>query len=423
MRQIITKGLYILLVEMIATYLIVTPVYALVSTTGYARVATSTALAVYQGAQRTAFTNAVAVSMAATTPVSVAVRLVTGPVGWASLGVSAAVTVAAMYYSASDITTQKTAALAAAPPLKVLSNGSGVQVPSTTPTLAVYYGPSSCVHPCAVGGVQYFYLDTAQPPTGCVLTAGGSNYTNPSWPGWQVSDSTISGACRTTYLHTSNGANGSQEIGFVPPSSLTLGEYESYTNTLPSTDPKSIEKHTVPVGEGVTPTAATNVTTLPATPAELPTTVKPAASVLPTDAVINPNAPASSAPQPVVTPATTTTTTTTTTTNPNGSVTKTDTTDPGSFSCQTGTHDVRTFGTVLQDHINVWQGSGLLSALNVLKTLTWPTTPPAYTLTSPTWGTHTIDFAPWAGMLTALRTIIIALASFVAYRIVFVGSK
>lgn len=78
---------------------------------------------------------------------------------------------------------------------------------------------------------------------------------------------------------------------------------------------------------------------------------------------------------------------------------------------------------MLQDHINVWQGSGLLSALNVLKTLTWPTTPPAYTLTSPTWGTHTIDFAPWAGMLTALRTIIIALASFVAYRIVFVGSK
>ncbi|MEO5955990.1 MAG: virulence factor TspB C-terminal domain-related protein [Nitrospiraceae bacterium] len=73
--------------------------------------------------------------------------------------------------------------------------------------------------------------------------------------------------------------------------------------------------------------------------------------------------------------------------------------------------------------MNLWQGSGLLSALNVLKTLTWPTTPPVYTLTSSTWGTYTIDFGPWAGMLTAIRSLIIAMASFVAYRIVFVGSK
>lgn len=415
------KIVYLGLVEVLAFSLVVTPVYAIVSTTGYARVATSTAVAVYQGAQRSAFANAVAVSMAAATPVSVAVRLVSGPVGWASLGVPVALTVASMYYSAADISTQKTAALAAAPPLKVLSNGTGVQVPATTPTLAVYYGPSSCVHPCAVGGVQYFYLDTAQPPTGCVLTAGGSNYTNPSWPGWQVSDSTISGACRTTYLHTSNGANGAEEVGFVPPSSLTLGDYESYTTALPASDVKSIEKHTTPVGDGVTPVTATNVTTLPVSPTELPTTVKPAGSVLPTDSVLDPNAPPSTAPQPVIVPSATATSTTTTTTNPDGSVTKTETDQAAGYFCNVGTHDERTMGSILSAHMTVWQNVGILGTLNNLKNIVWPSELPTYTFGPTALGTFTLNFTTWAWAFADVRSIMIATSGLYGVVIVFRG--
>ena len=92
------------------------------------------------------------------------------------------------------------------------------------------------------------------------------------------------------------------------------------------------------------------------------------------------------------------------------------------MACSAGNHDTRTFGSVLQDHINQWQGSGLLSALNLLKTLTWPTAIPTYSLQSNLLGSFTLDFSAWSGVLTALRSLIIALSAFVAYRIIFVGN-
>ena len=76
---------------------------------------------------------------------------------------------------------------------------------------------------------------------------------------------------------------------------------------------------------------------------------------------------------------------------------------------------------MLQEHLNLWQGSGLLSTLTLLKTLTWPTAIPTYSLSSSLFGSFTLDFSTWSGMLTALRSLIIALAAFVAYRIIFVG--
>ena len=92
-----------------------------------------------------------------------------------------------------------------------------------------------------------------------------------------------------------------------------------------------------------------------------------------------PNAPPPAGPQPAVPSTQTTTTTTTTTTNPDGSVTQQEE-STSSVSCSAGNHDQRTFGSVLQDHMNQWQGSGLLSALNLLKTLTWPSAIPTYSL-------------------------------------------
>ena len=97
---IVTKGLYLLLTEMIAVYLIAFPVHAFQvssSSTGYVRVATASAISAYQVAQRAAFTGAVASAISAPTVATVAVRIATGPVGWGGLGVSAALTLAAMY--------------------------------------------------------------------------------------------------------------------------------------------------------------------------------------------------------------------------------------------------------------------------------------------------------------------------------------
>ena len=79
--------------------------------------------------------------------------------------------------------------------------------------------------------------------------------------------------------------------------------------------------------------------------------------------------------------------------------------------------------TVLQSHIDTWKGSGIAGQLALLQNLTWPTTYPTYTVQSTFLGTFSFDFSQWAGVLTALRTLIIAASSLVAYRIIFVGGK
>jgi hypothetical protein len=406
---------------MIALYLVAFPVSAFQvssSSTGYVRVATASAIGAYQTAQRAAFTGAVASAISAPTAASVAVRIATGPVGWGLLGVSAALTLASLYYSAQDVQAVKTAALAAAPPVGTRSDGSGTTLPA-----GAVWNPASCVHPCAFNAQQFFYVDSVgEPSTSCYLGNGGGTFTDPAWPGWTRSNAAISGpTCRRNWSHKNDGTptSSQQEIGFIPPSSLTLGEYQTYVSGLPAANANSIESKTAPVGQGATAPSAENVTTLPVSPTEVLPTVKPASQVGPTDAVIDPNAPAPAGPQPAV--PSTQTTTTTTTANPDGSVTQQEE-STSSVSCSAGNHDQRTFGSVLQDHMTQWQGSGLLSALNLLKTLTWPSAIPTYSLSSSLFGSFTLDFSAWSGMLTAIRSLIIALAGFVAYRIIFVGN-
>ena len=386
------------------------------SSTGYVRVATASAISAYQVAQRAAFTSAVASAISAPTAASVAVRLATGPVGWGLLGVSAALTLASLYYSVQDVQVVKTAALAAASPVGTRSDGSGTSLPAEA-----VWNPASCVHPCAFNAQQYFYVDSVgESSASCYQGNDGGTFTDPAWPGWTRSNQAISGpTCRRNWFHTNDGTTASshQEIGFLPPSSLTLGEYQTYVGGLPATNPNSIESKTSPVGQGATAPSAENVTTLPVSPSEVVPTVKPASQVGPTDAVIDPNAPPPMGPQPPVPSAQTTTTT-----NPDGSVTQHED-STSSVSCSAGNHDPRTFGSVLQDHLKQWKGSGLLSALNLLKTLTWPSAIPTYSLQSNLLGSFTLDFSAWSGMLTAIRSLIIALAGFVAYRIIFVGAR
>ncbi|TKB71266.1 MAG: hypothetical protein E8D46_18030 [Nitrospira sp.] len=412
----ITKGLYLLLTELIAVYLIAFPVHAFQvssSSTGYVRVATASAISAYQVAQRAAFTGALASAISAPTLASVAVRLATGPVGWGLLGVSAALTLASMYYSSQEVQAVKTAALAAQP--------QNFTVPNYTMPVngTAFNGCTTLI----VGCVQIISV-----PNGLIQSQCGgypmTSYplsTGTPPPGWVLAQMSWGTQCNNQYHLTYNGANGQYKGSLASPASLTQTQAQTYINSLPASNPNSIESQTDPLGVGVPAPAAENVTILPVSPTDVVPTVKPASQVGPTDVVIDPNAPPPAGPQPAVPSTQTTTTTTTTTTNPDGSVTEQEA-STSSVSCSAGNHDTRTFGSVLQDHMNRWQGSGLLSALNLLKTLTWPSSIPTYSLSSSLFGSFTLDFSAWSGMLTALRSLIIALSAFVAYRIIFVGN-
>jgi hypothetical protein len=362
----------------------VIPALALVSATGYVRVVTQASNLAYLGGHRAALISTVGQAAAATSPASMALRLVTGPIGWAALGVGAGLVLAQLYYSQQDL---QAINQAAAPPSGTYSYEFQGQTYTIHPTEAVAY-------PDCPGGILYFWNPQAT--------------TIPPAPGM--------------YSPLFNNSH------FCPPSPATAGggpatqqQVQDYLRGLPPSDPQSLENHTTPLGVGATPTPASTETATSVSPTELPTTVKPVGQVSPTDAVVDPNAPKpagtenQSATQ-------TTTTTTTTTTNPDG--TKTDTQqDNATVSCSGGEHDARSFGSILQAHITTWQSSGLLSALALLQTLTWPETLPTITFTSATWGTHQVDFNQWASVFTVLRTLTIAGAGFAAYRIIFVGNS
>ena len=237
-------------------------------------------------------------------------------------------------------------------------------------------------------------------------TAQGCNYAPPDgWSGpWTISGFT--GQCGYLHYASSPSTADSQAAG----AAATPQQLATYIGNLPAADPNSVESNTVPVGSQVAPTPADATASNPVPSTGLATTVVPAPSVQPTDTVVNPNATPPTGTETTKTQSQPTTgTTTTTTTNPDGSVTtsqtKTDS-DTAAVSCAAGNHEQRTFGSILQEHMILWAGSGLLSALNLLKTLTWPTAIPTYSLQSTLLGTFTLDFSAWSGMLTAIRSIV-----------------
>jgi hypothetical protein len=215
---------------------------------------------------------------------------------------------------------------------------------------------------------------------------------------------------------------------FCPPSPATAGggapsqqDVQDYLLGLPPTDPNALEQHTSPVGLGRTAQPADSTVAQPVSPTDMPTTVKqkpiPAGDALVTD-----NVPPPPGTQQQTTQQQQTTTTTTTTQNPDGSTTTQDTSTT-TASCAAGSHESRTFGSVLEAHQALWSTSGILSALNLLKSLTWPSTLPVISLPSSFFGTLSVDFNQWAWFFTVLRTLVIAVASLAAYRIIFVGGR
>lgn len=420
MRKKLTLVLYLLFVDLMSYMLVVLPAYSFQvssSTTGYVRIASQAATQAMISAQRSATLAAVAPLISGTSAGSVAVRMVAGSVGWPALGIVAGMTLAMLYYDSTKVAAIKAAA----------ATPGAVTVPTYTGTLT---GGGSCPGPAVCSAftdpVQYVTAAHAPgAPGNCVQGFGGpiAWTVGQGWSQWQWNAGL--GACVAFRV-----AGAPNAAVFGPSTPATTAQLQTYIGGLPSGDSTSVESNTVPVGAQAVPTPADSTASNAVPDTGLATSVVPATSVAPTDLVVNPNAT-----QPTGTPTTqtttqpttgTNTTTTTTTTNPDGSVTTTSTeteSETAVAACSSGNHEQRTFGSILSDHMALWQGSGLLSALNLLKTLTWPSTPPTYSLTSSTFGSYTIDFSPWSGMLTAIRSIIIALAGFVAYRIVFVGSK
>ena len=418
MRKKLILCFYLLVVEVVAWYLVVFPAYAFQvssSTTGYVRVASQAAVSTMVAAQRAATLSAVGSLVSTSTAGSIGVRLVASAVGWPALGIVAGITLAMLYYNATQTAQIKAAATPPAP----------WSIPGFTNT---FTGPTSLSAVTDPAWPQYDYaLNTAfapMPPAPNNVTC--QYLTMPA--GWTGPWTFKGTPC--VYLHASAAQDNPTDPTFGMPPAPSAQDIATYVGGLPATSPLSIESNTVPVGAQSTPTPSDSTASNPVPATGLATAVVPASSVQPTDLVVNPNAtpsPGTTQTNTATQPTTgTSTTTTTTTTNPDGSTTTTQTkteTDIAPVSCAAGNHEQRTFGSILQDHLNLWAGSGLLSALNLLKTLTWPTAIPTYSLQSTLLGTFTLDFSAWSGMLTAIRSIIIAIAGFVAYKIVFVGAR
>jgi len=409
-------ALYLVLVDFISLYLVVFPVYAFQvssSTTGYVRTLNLSGASTMFAANRASTIASIASAASAGGAASLALRLVTGA-GWIGLGVTAGLLLYEAYYTPAELAAVKAAATV--PAHHVVP---GVTLPANAQVIM----PCAAPFPCN-GFDAILNIPGPSPPgtSGCVLSV-------PVMPaGWWVWGSNPQGDGGCMIGHLTGQANAPAT---APATTGTPAEVAAVLQNLPASNPLSIESNTMPAGVGVASTPADQVVSQPVPASQVTTQVVPASQVGPTDVVVNKDATAPAGPVPTQTSTqtstTTNTTTTTTVTNPNGSTTSTSTTtqteEAPVSACSTGNHEPRTFGGILQDHMDLWKGSGLLSALTLLKTLTWPTTMPTYSLQSSLLGTFTLDFSAWSGMLTAIRSIIIAIAGFVAYRMIFVGAR
>ena len=385
--------------------------------TQYSRVVAQAERIAYLAAQRSALASQVATAALAPSAASLAVRMVAGPVGWAALGVSAGLVLAQMYYSQSDLSAVKTAASTPGG-WQVASINAGTQtfpgLGTNTPANPAY--PNATIQFSATN-VPLCAID-AEYQHDWVVGPFQSVSTAVYFPGnFFVFGPSVGG--QNLYVCHRVGIPGSSpplQDGVIAP---TQQQVADYVTSLPANDPKSVESHTNPVGTTGTTQPADTTISQAVTPTEMPTTVKPK-PVPAGDIVVADNVPPPASTPQQNTQQQTTTTTTTTTQNPDGSTTQQEETQ-ATTSCAVGSHESRTFGTVLQAHQTIWATSGLLGTLNLLKSLTWPSTLPVIALPSAFFGTQQVDFNQWVWFFTVLRTLVIATASIAAYRIIFVG--
>jgi hypothetical protein len=362
----------------------------------------------------------VATAALAPSATSMAVRMVAGPVGWAALGVSAGLVLAQMYYSQSDLSAVKTAA----------STPGGWQVASTNAGVQTFPGfgtntPGNPAYPnatiqfsatnvplCAVD-TEYqhdWVVGPFQSLSTAVFFTGNFFVNGPAVGGYSL------------YVCHRTGIPGSTNTDCKMASSRRLSsKCELCDGGLPPVIPKSVEAHTNPVGTTGTTQPADTTISQAVTPTEMPTTVKPK-PVPAGDIVVADNVPPPASTPQQNTQQQTTTTTTTTTQNPDGSTTQQEETQ-ATTSCAVGSHEAEPSGRSCKRIRPSGPRSGLLGTLNLLKSLTWPSTLPVIALPSAFFGSQQVDFNQWAWFFTVLRTLVIATASIAAYRIIFVGGQ
>lgn len=380
------------------------------SATGYARVVSQAAQQAYIASHRAQVISAIAPAISAAGAGSVAIRAVAGPIGWASIAVSAGLVIAGMVYDSGEGQEVKNNAATAAgvPPVTIvngqpyngtISNGCGA-TPSFGCQQALYQPNGMSFAVCVTNPVPL----SQNPPPG--WTPGPVQWMQPA--------GAATASCMNTYTIAYNGAN-ADRLGSSQPGAPSTQQVQDYLTSLPANNPLAPEQQNQPAGTtNPAPIGSISTTNIPVSPSEMPTTVVPANNVPPGSSVVDSNA----SPPNQQTQTTQQSSTTQTTTNPDGSQTDQST---ATVSCASGQHSNRTFGSVLHDHYNVWSVSGLLGTLELLKNLSWPTTFPTYTLHSSVMGTFTFDFNAWSGVINALRALVIGGAGFVAYRIIFIG--
>jgi hypothetical protein len=404
---------------------------ALLNQSGYSRLIQEAERIARAAARKGATASAVgAAATAAGGPVGTLARVVTGPTGWALYGVASGLLLWYQYYTQQQIEAIKNRAG------QGIGDGSVEGTTISVPPGAYCYtltGSTQCQ--ITVNGntlTKPFGFDAmisvTETGSGCsVLRTFGSGVTNQ----WQIvsggqilqQDNAPSGpssndvwSCVYAHLATDDAYD------FMPGTGEpTAQQVADFVETLPASDPDSVESHTqpggtnnpAPVTQGTVQTTTTTVS-----PTEVTTEVKPTTQVTQGDVVVKDNVPPPAGTEQTNTA--TQTTTSVTTANPDGSTTHEET---ATTSCSTQGHDERTMGSVLQEHQAKWNNAPLVAALNTLKTLAWPSTLPVVSFSSSLLGSFQVDFNAWSWVFLALKTLILAGASLAAYRIVFVGGR
>ncbi len=408
-RAALALSAYSGFIAVLGIMLCVTPAQALISTTGYARIASQSAMNALSVAKRSLAVQSIGSAIASSgSGASVAARIVAGGIGWPAIGIASGLVIAQYFWNQQQVAQIKAQS---SPAGSIQINGQDFPLPPNSS-----YTPVQPAALCDGAFVCDGIISTGpnDPPNpNCTIKIFETSPLPPGWAGWYSK----SGGGGCVAYHLPGQPNPATQGTGTP----TPDDVAGYVGGLPASDPNSVEANSSQVGSGVAPSEANQVVEIPINSSELQTQVVPASSVSPTDTVLDPSAEPAAGPVSS-TETQTSTTTTTTTTNPDGSTTTQEETAAVS-QCSAGQHDSRTLGTILQSHIATWRGSGIAGALSTLQLLTWPSASPTYTLQSGLLGTFSFDFTAWNGILLALRSLIIAGASFAAYRIIFVGGS
>lgn len=378
----------------------------------YSRVVTLASRQAFMAAHRAVIIESVAAAALVPSPASLAIRAVTGPVGWASLGLAAGAMVYQHYYSGSDLASIKTAAT---PP-------SSHTVPISSGTLALpLFGSAEPVNPtypaafilvqnnnsdCQAQDSSYNHDYVVGPfPNTSTFFYQGPVFTGGT--GAIIIGSYVIGNAGYYFCHRTGqaGTVGTQS------GQATQQTIQDYMDGLSDSDPKSIEMHAEKGGQSGSPTVADNNVSMPVTPVEMPSVVKPE-PVASDDVVLKTG----------VLPPTGTETekeatqVVTSTTDPETG----DTTETATVSCTSGDCDTRTIESIFAEHKATWLTSGFLSIFSVIQALTWPDELPVYTFdfSHTGFGTHTLDMNDYATTFIILRSFLIFFATWVGYRII-----